>query len=83
MGHSVQTVDHLIAECEELHLMGLNRVPEAMEPRLRELATECPSSASGLHAGVTIARLMDQLFDLEDALLGRRVDRSVSAAEPE
>ncbi len=72
----IAEVDRLIAECEELLLIGRKRVPLAMEPRLRRLAADCPSSAVELHPGVTIVRLMDELFALQEELLGRRVNRN-------
>ena len=72
----IEEVDRLIAECEELLLIGRKRVPLAMEPRLRQLAADCPTSAAQLHPGVTIVRLMDELFTLQEELLGRRVNRA-------
>jgi hypothetical protein len=72
----IAAVDRLIADCEELLLVGRKRVPATLEPRLRELAAVCPQAPSDLHAGVTLTRLMDELFDLQANLLGRRVDRS-------
>ncbi len=79
----IAVVDHLIADCEELLLVGRKRVPIAMEPRLRQLATVCPGASSELHAGVTITRLMDELFGLQERLLERRVDRSAYPDEPD
>jgi len=70
----VEEVDQIIAECEELLLVGRKRVPLCMEDRLQRLAASVTPSAPELHAGVTIVRLMDQLFDLEAGLLGRRID---------
>jgi hypothetical protein len=72
----IEEVDRLLAECEELLLIGRKRVPAAMEPRLRRLSADCPGSAPDLHAGVTIVHLMDELFALQEDLLGRRVDRA-------
>ncbi|MGO8685768.1 MAG: hypothetical protein ACLQT7_01095 [Candidatus Dormibacteria bacterium] len=71
----IEEVDLLIAECEELLLVGRKRVPLCMEDRLRRLAEGAVPCAPELHAGVTIVRLMDQLFDLQAELLGRRIDR--------
>jgi hypothetical protein len=79
----IAVVDGLIADCEELLLVGRKRVPIAMEPRLRQLAAVCPQAATDLHAGVTITRLMDELFDLQEGLLERRVDRSSYPDEPD
>ncbi|MGA2282108.1 MAG: hypothetical protein ABSH07_00270 [Candidatus Dormibacteria bacterium] len=72
----IEEVDQIIAECEELLLIGRKRVPLCMEDRLQRLAAELPCCAPELHAGVTIVHLMDQLFDLQAALLGRRIDRA-------
>jgi len=72
----IEEVDTLIAECEELLLLGRKRVPLAMEPRLRRIAMHCPESDGQLHAGVTIVHLMDELFTLQEQLLGRRIDRA-------
>jgi hypothetical protein len=79
----IAVVDRLIADCEELLLVGRKRVPVTMEPRLRQLAAVCPQASSDLHAGVTIIRLMDELFDLQERLLERRVDRSAYPDDPE
>lgn len=73
----IRTIDSLIAECEELLLLGRKRVPLTMEPELQRLAAECPEAAGAdLRSGVTIVHLMDDLFTLQEDLLGRRVDRS-------
>jgi hypothetical protein len=75
MERPIEEIDRIIAECEELLLVGRKRVPLHMEERLQLLAATLPACAPGLHAGVTIVRLMDQLFDIQAGLLGRRVDR--------
>jgi hypothetical protein len=72
----IEEVDRIIAECEELLLVGRKRVPLCMEDRLRRLTASLPRCAPELRAGVTIVHLMDQLFDLQAALLGRRIDRA-------
>ena len=72
----IEEVDRLIGECEELLLVGRKRVPLSMENRLQRLADNLPAHPSDLHSGVTIIHLMDQLFDLQADLLGRRVDRA-------
>jgi hypothetical protein len=76
MEQPIEEVDRIIAECEELLLVGRKRVPLCMEDRLQRLAASVGPCALELHAGVTIVRLMDQLFDLQAELLGRRVDRA-------
>ena len=76
MERPIEEVDQIIAECEELLLVGRKRVPLCMEERLRRLQSTLPFCAPELHAGVTIVHLMDQLFDLQAGLLGRRIDRA-------
>ncbi len=77
MRRPIRAIDGLIAECEELLLLGRKRVPLAMEPELQRLSAQCPEAAgTELRAGVTIVHLMDDLFSLQEDLLGRRVDRS-------
>jgi hypothetical protein len=72
----IEEVDRLIQDCEELLLVGRKRVPLHLEGRLQQLTADLAPCAPELHAGVTIIRLMDQLFDLQAGLLGRRVDRA-------
>jgi len=77
----IEEVDRLIAECEELLLVGRKRVPLVMESRLRRLSANLPPTSvsaakSELHAGVTLVHLMDDLFSIQEDLLGRRTDRS-------
>src|SRR5487761_1118664 len=79
----IEEVDRLIGECEELLLVGRKRVPLSLEDRLQRLANSLPAHPSDLHAGVTIIHLMDQLFDLQADLLGRRVDRAEFPDEPD
>ncbi len=76
MERPIEEIDRIIAECEELLLVGRKRVPLCMEERLRRLQSTLPFCAPELHAGVTIVRLMDQLYDLQAGLLGRRIDRA-------
>ncbi len=75
-------LDRLISECEELHLDGLTRVPAAMGPHLRELAAEFPSSAPGLLAAATLTELIDELFSLQEGLLGSRREGPGEAGPP-
>ncbi|MGD1033233.1 MAG: hypothetical protein ABR977_02220 [Candidatus Dormibacteria bacterium] len=83
MERPIEEVDQIISECEELLLVGRKRVPLQMEGRLQRLAANLPCCTPELHAGVTIVRLMDQLFDLQAELLGRRVDRAAYPDELE
>ena len=72
----IRRVDRVIAECEELMLVGRKRVPLGMEQRLQRLSAALPAPAPDLHAGVTIVHLMDQLFSVQERLMGRRLARS-------
>lgn len=76
MERPIEEIDRIIAECEELLLVGRKRVPLCMEERLRRLQSTLPFCAPELRAGVTIVHLMDQLYDLQVGLLGRRIDRA-------
>jgi hypothetical protein len=64
-------IDVLVADLEELHLAGRQRVPPSYAPRLRSLTSALPAShRRDLRAGVTIVHLMDALFELRQRLLG-------------
>ncbi len=70
----VQGVDALVAQLEALHLEGRKRVPASLQPALDALGDLLPEALRPeLHAGITITHLLDQLFDLQEALLERRV----------
>lgn len=75
----IRTIDRLLASLEELHLEGRKRVPEALEGRLAELNQLLPIELRRpLRSRVTIAHLMDELYEVQHALLlrvsGRRAD---------
>jgi hypothetical protein len=75
----IREIDRLIAELEELLLVGRARVPASLEPRLCRLVATLPPPAPELRTGVTIVRLMDQLYEAQGRLLRLRVDRSAYA----
>jgi hypothetical protein len=63
-------IDALLSDLEELHLAGKRRVPLHYAGRLESLTAELPLDIRRpLRAGVTIVHLMDELFDIQDALL--------------
>lgn len=67
----IRAIDTLLAELEELHLLGRKRVPESWDDRLAELAAALPPgySLGELRSRITIVHLMDRLYDIQDALL--------------
>ncbi len=72
----VRTIDGLIASLEELHLEGRKRVPEALEGRLEELNLLLPVELRrALRSRVTIVHLMDELYEMQHALLLRIAGR--------
>ena len=74
----IALIDRLLQELEEMNLKGMKRVPVAYEPRLEEilrLVGPMPSLASemaNIKVKVGIAKLMDALFALEEALFTQR-----------
>ena len=64
------TVDRLLEELEELHLIGKSRVPLNWAARLEALTAALPAGMRRtLRTGVTIVRLMDELFAIQESLL--------------
>jgi hypothetical protein len=74
----IQLIDRLLQELEEMNLKGMKRVPVAYEPRLDEilaLVGPMPSMAeqlANIKVKVGIAKLMDALFAVEEALFTER-----------
>jgi hypothetical protein len=69
----IRLVDGLIAELEELHLVGRKRVPETLDERLADFQAICPQArAYDLRSRITIGRLMDQLYEIQELLLGTK-----------
>ena len=79
----IRLVDSLIADLEEMQLLGQRRVPAAVEPRLREIADAIGESQPELRSGITIVHLMDALFSLQEKLLERRTDRAAYGEDDE
>lgn len=68
----IRTIDQLITALEELHLEGRKRVPESFDQRLEELNEVLPGDLRrGLRSRITIAHLMDELYEIQHALLVR------------
>ncbi|GAC1338063.1 MAG: hypothetical protein NVSMB29_03300 [Candidatus Dormibacteria bacterium] len=68
----VRAIDELIASLEELHLEGRKRVPESFDRRFDELTELLPADLHRtLRSRITIAHLMDELYEIQHALLAR------------
>ena len=85
----IALIDRLLQELEEMNLKGMKRVPVAYEPRLEEILSlvgPMPSLASdmaNIKVKVGIAKLMDALFTLEEALFTERHGAPIDVeAEP-
>ena len=73
------TVDGLLEDLEELHLIGKSRVPLNWAARLDALTASLPVGMRRvLRTGVTIVRLMDELFAIQESLL-----REIAPAIPD
>ena len=79
----VQLIDRLLQELEELNLKGMKRVPISYEPRLEEILAlvgpirALPDQLANIKVKVGIAKLMDALFAVEEALFTERRGPSV------
>ena len=79
----IQLIDRLLQELEEMNLKAMKRVPVSYEPRLDEilaLVGPMPSIAdqmANIKVKVGIAKLMDALFALEEALFTERHGPSI------
>jgi len=79
----VQLIDRLLQELEELNLKGMKRVPISYEPRLKEILAlvrpvpSIPDQLANIKVKVGIAKLMDALFAVEEALFTERRGASV------
>lgn len=81
----IRVIDDLIADLEELHLLGRKRVPESFSPRLASLAAALPEhlDAEELRSRITIVHLMDRLYDVQDILLRRKRGHATDEDLPE
>ena len=74
----VQLIDRLLQELEEMNLKGMKRVPTSYESRLEEILilvgpiTSMPDQVANIKVKVGIAKLMDALFAVEEALFSER-----------
>lgn len=70
----IRAIDDLVGELEELHLMGRKRVPDSWDERLLEFGRTLPPGVAlgELRSRITIAHLMDRLYQIQDTLLRAR-----------
>ena len=74
----IALIDRLLQELEEMNIKGMKRVPVSYEPRLEELLAlvgpmpELASAMANIKVKVGIAKLMDALFAVEEALFTER-----------
>jgi hypothetical protein len=76
LGRPMRVIDELINDLEILNLKRVYRVPLSYERRLSEVrevledAGVPPSELEGVRTRIRIVRLMDQLYALQESLLG-------------
>jgi hypothetical protein len=76
LGRPMALIDQLISDLEILNLKRVYRVPLSYETRLLELrgtldnAGVSPSQLDGVRTRIRIVRLMDQLYAIQESLLG-------------
>jgi len=70
----IRAIDVMIAELEELHLLGRKRVPAGWGFRLDTLGRTLPGGCQlgELRSRITIVHLMDRLYEIQDELLRRK-----------
>ena len=79
LGRPMRVIDELINDLEILNLRRVYRVPLSYERRLSEVrevledAGVPPSELEGVRTRIRIVRLMDQLYALQESLLGTDV----------
>ena len=79
LGRPMRVIDALINDLEILNLRRVYRVPLSYEVRLLQLrlllddAGVPPAELDGLRTRVRIVRLMDQLYAIQESLLGTAV----------
>ena len=79
LGRPMRVIDALINDLEILNLRHVYRIPLSYERRLTQLrallddAGVPPAALEGLRTRVRIVRLMDQLFSIQESLLGSGV----------
>jgi hypothetical protein len=76
LGRPMALIDQLISDLEILNLKRVYRVPLSYESRLLDLratldnAGVSPSQLDGVRTRIRIVRLMDQLYAIQESLLG-------------
>jgi hypothetical protein len=79
LGRPMRVIDELINDLEILNLRRVYRVPLSYENRLSELRTVLDDAGvpagdlEGVRTRIRIVRLMDQLYALQESLLGTAV----------
>jgi hypothetical protein len=76
LGRPMAVIDELINDLEMLNLRRVYRVPLSYENRLLQVrkmlddAGVTPEELEGVRTRIRIVRLMDQLYAIQDSLLG-------------
>jgi hypothetical protein len=76
LGRPMRVIDELINDLEVLNLRHVYRVPLSYESRLSQVrvmledAGVPPSELDGVRTRIRIVRLMDQLYAIQESLLG-------------
>jgi hypothetical protein len=84
LGRPMAAIDQLISDLEILNLKRVYRVPLSYETRLLQLrvilddAGVPPGELEGVRTRIRIVRLMDQLYAIQESLLGG--DRDATGA---
>jgi hypothetical protein len=79
LGRPMRVIDELINDLEILNLQRVYRVPLLYESRLSELRTVLDDTGvpavelEGVRTRIRIVRLMDQLYAIQESLLGTAV----------
>jgi len=79
LGRPMRVIDELINDLEILNLNHIYRIPLSYESRLAQIrvlldeAGVPPSDLEGVRTRIRIASLMDQLFAIQESLLGTSV----------
>lgn len=72
----IRLIDILVGELEEMNLANRRRVPRAWDRRLARLLATLPGEVGEvpvLRGNIAPSRLMDRLFQVQDALLDLKV----------
>lgn len=72
----IRLIDNLVGELEEMNLANRRRVPRAWDRRMARLVAMLPGEVREvpvLRGNIAPSRLMDRLFQVQDALLDLKV----------